>query len=233
VSRGHLARAALSGGFVRLARVDPELEQPPEAFARLGLLVARVRVARQVVRHEPYRVVDSSPAVAAEVALVLGERPQTLHIRTVGRPPDDTGTLRAVTTKARVLQFDVSVDRDRTSRSGLGGAAIPMDDGWWAEHLVLAGLARCTLTSLDYHAHRANLTSAGSASARGVVTQRESDGRYAFVDFEVTLDVELEPVPDEESVLELISKAERDCFVGSSLTARPRYAWTVNGEALP
>jgi organic hydroperoxide reductase OsmC/OhrA len=138
-----------------------------------------------------------------------------------------------VSTKARVITFDVSVDRHRTSHSGLGGEGIPMDDAWWAEHLVLAGLARCTLTSLDYHAHRANLASGGSATARGVVTQRESDGRYAFVDFEVDLDVELEPQPDEESVLELVSKAERDCFVGSSLTAKPRYAWTVNGEVLP
>jgi organic hydroperoxide reductase OsmC/OhrA len=108
-----------------------------------------------------------------------------------------------------------------------------MDDAWWAEHLVLAGLARCTLTSLDYHAHRANLTATGSANARGVVTKRASDGRFAFVEFEVQLDVELEPEPDEEAVLELVSKAERDCFVGSSLTARPRYAWTVNGKTLP
>ena len=136
-------------------------------------------------------------------------------------------------TTPRVLTFDVRVDPERRSWSGLGGEGIPMDDAWWAEHLVLAGLARCTLASLDYHAHRADLTSAGSATARGVVTKRESDGLYAFVQLEVDLNVELEPAPDEETVLELVSKAERDCFVGSSLTARPRYAWTVNGEALP
>jgi len=133
----------------------------------------------------------------------------------------------------RILSFDVSVDSDRTAHSGLGGAAIPADDAWWAEHLVLAGLARCTLTSLDYHAHRANLESAGSATARGVVTRRESDGRYAFVEVEVALDVELGPGLDEEAVLDLVAKAERDCFVGSSLTAEPRYSWTVNGEAIP
>ncbi len=132
----------------------------------------------------------------------------------------------------RLLSFDVSVDYDRTAHSGLGGAAIAADDSWWAEHLVLAGLARCTLTSLDYHAHRANLESAGSAKARGVVTKRESDGRYAFVEVEVRLDVELGPGLDEEGVLDLVSKAERDCFVGSSLTAEPRYSWTVNGEAI-
>ena len=44
----------------------------------------------------------------------------------------------------------------------------------------------------------------------------------------VELDVTLEPTPG--NVRELLSKAERDCFVGASLTARPRYRWTVNGE---
>jgi len=29
---------------------------------------------------------------------------------------------------------------------------------------------------------------------------------------------------------ELLARAQRDCFVGASLTARPRYEWRVNGE---
>ena len=132
----------------------------------------------------------------------------------------------------RVLTFDVSVDSDRAARSSLGGEPIQADDAWWAEHLLLAGLARCTLTSLDYHAHRAELESAGSAAAHGLVTKRESDGKYAFVDVEVDLDIRLEPTLAEDAVLELLSRAERDCFVGSSLTARPRYSWKVNGEVI-
>jgi organic hydroperoxide reductase OsmC/OhrA len=137
-----------------------------------------------------------------------------------------------VAVKPRVLTFDVSVDRDRTASSGLGGSAIAAEDAWWAEHLVLAGLARCTLTSLDYHAHRVGLISAGSARAHGSVTRRDSDGRYAFVELDVQLKVELDPTPDGEAVRELVAKAERDCFVGASLTAKPRYAWTVNGKDL-
>lgn len=97
---------------------------------------------------------------------------------------------------------------------------------------MLAGLARCTLTSLDYHAHRAGLISTGSARAHGSVTKRDSDGRYAFVELDLQLEVELDPTPDGEAVRELVAKAERDCFVGASLTAKPRYAWTVNGEDL-
>ena len=138
-----------------------------------------------------------------------------------------------MSTRPRILTFDVTVDRDRVGRSALGGSTVERDEAWWAEHLLLLGLTRCTLTSLDYHAHRMGLASAGSGAAHGVVTKRESDGRYAFVDFEVDLDVELDPAPDETSTLELISKAERDCFVGNSLTPKPRYRWTVNGEKIP
>ena len=52
--------------------------------------------------------------------------------------------------------------------------------------------------------------------------------RYAFVRIKVEVDVTLEPKPP--SFRELLAKAERDCFVGASLTAKPRYRWTVNGE---
>ena len=62
------------------------------------------------------------------------------------------------------------------------------------------------------------------------MTQRDTDGRYAFVRIKVELDVTVEPRPP--NVRELIAKAERDCFVGASLTAKPRYRWTVNGEEL-
>jgi uncharacterized OsmC-like protein len=59
---------------------------------------------------------------------------------------------------------------------------------------------------------------------------RDTDGRYAFIRIKVEVDVTLEPKP--QSIRELLAKAERDCFVGASLTAKPRYRWTVNGEEL-
>jgi len=133
----------------------------------------------------------------------------------------------------RVLEFDVSVDRDRVARSALGGDALPRQAEWWAEHFVLAGLVRCTLASMDYAARRAGMNSTGSGSAHGVVTKRESDGRYAFVEIEATLDVQLAPAPDREFVPQLVAKAEAGCFVGNSLAVEPRYRWIVNGEELP
>ena len=71
-----------------------------------------------------------------------------------------------------------------------------------------------------------------SASGHGVVTRREADGRFAFVDLRVDLDVVLEGPPPPEQIRELIAKGERDCFVGASLTAEPGYHWTVNGKEL-
>ncbi|MBA3433199.1 MAG: hypothetical protein H0U08_03800, partial [Actinobacteria bacterium] len=98
-------------------------------------------------------------------------------------------------TKPRVLELDVAIDRDRTARSALGGSPIPPEDAWSAEHLVLAALVRCTLTSLDYHLRRAGLTASGSGQARGVVTRRDADGLYGFVEIEARYDIELEHVP--------------------------------------
>jgi organic hydroperoxide reductase OsmC/OhrA len=101
---------------------------------------------------------------------------------------------------------------------------------WTPEHLLLASLARCSLTSFNYHARRAGLDPAASASARGVVTRRDDDGRFAFVELEVEAHVSVEPTPDPDAVRELVAKGERDCFVGASLAIEPRYRWIVNGQ---
>jgi organic hydroperoxide reductase OsmC/OhrA len=137
-----------------------------------------------------------------------------------------------MTTTPQVHEFDVTVDADRTARSALGGSAVPTEPEWWAEHLMLAGLVRCTLTSLDHHVRRAELEATGAGSAHGIVTKRDEDGCYALVDVEVQLDVELTPTPDPDAVRELLARAERGCFVGNSLVATPRYSWTVNGEVV-
>jgi organic hydroperoxide reductase OsmC/OhrA len=133
-----------------------------------------------------------------------------------------------VATTAKSFSYAVSLDDEGDARSDDGGPVLEHDEAWSPEHLVLTGLARCTLTSLRYHAKRIDVTVGGSAAATGTVTQRETDGRYAFVRIKVELDVTLDPAPAD--VRELLSKAERDCFVGSSLTAKPRYRWTVNGQ---
>jgi organic hydroperoxide reductase OsmC/OhrA len=110
--------------------------------------------------------------------------------------------------------------------------ALEPDPDWTPEHLVLAGLGRCTLKSLAFHAERRSISSSGEAAAAGVVEKREDDGRYAFAEIECGLDVELDPAPESEQLTELLDLAERDCFVGASLTAKPRYEWRVNGAVV-
>jgi organic hydroperoxide reductase OsmC/OhrA len=135
-----------------------------------------------------------------------------------------------VPTSPRVLQFDIAVDRAGDARSALGGSPIPREPEWWPEHLVLAGLVRCTLASLDYSARRAGVTVASSGSAHGVVTKRDEDGLHAFVEIETTLDVQVTPMLDDDGLRGLLARAEHGCFVSNSLTARPRHRWIVNGE---
>lgn len=131
--------------------------------------------------------------------------------------------------RAKQFSYAITVERDgRIGAEGLSPLAPP--DGWSPEHLLLAGVVRCTLTSLRYHADRVDIDYVATGSAEGRITKRESDGRYAFVEIDVELELELEPEPPAEELEALLQKAERDCFVGASLIARPQYRWKVNGR---
>ena len=130
-----------------------------------------------------------------------------------------------------VKEFRYVVVQDRAGRiSADGESELELATAWTPEHLVLAGLVRCTLESLRYHARRVGADFVARATGSARVTKREGDGRYAFVELAVDLDLELEPEPEELGAL--CEKAERDCFVGASLTVEPAYRWRVNGRAL-
>jgi uncharacterized OsmC-like protein len=133
---------------------------------------------------------------------------------------------------AKAKEFRYAIGLDRTGRvTADGHSPLDLDPAWTPEHLVLAGLIRCTLQSLRFHAtpKEIDFVASGSASAR--VTRRSDDGRYAFVDIDVELELELAPAPPGEELDALLAKAERDCFVGASLKPSPRYRWRVNGTA--
>ncbi len=133
-----------------------------------------------------------------------------------------------MSTRARSFDYAVELDDTWEARSERGGTGVPSDEEHWApEHLVLAGLARCSLTSLRYHCRRAGVELTSQASAHGTVTRRDEDGRFAFVEIAVEADVAFDPKPDEATVADLLMKGERDCFVGASLTAPPTYDWRV------
>jgi len=132
---------------------------------------------------------------------------------------------------AKRFEYAASLDAEGRLLAG-GEAPLVPGEAWTPEHLVLAGLMRCTLKSLNFHADREGVSVRGGAAAEGIVAKREDDGRYAFVEIECGLDIELEPLPQGDKLGELLDLAERDCFVGASLKPSPRYEWRVNGEVV-
>lgn len=133
--------------------------------------------------------------------------------------------------RAKEFRYAVGLGADGAVSTESGASLVPGSE-WTPEHLLLAGLVRCSLDSLRHHAGRAGVRLAASiGGASAVVTRRESDGRYAVVEATVELSVQLAPEPAPDAVAGLLEKAERDCFVGASLTAKPSYRWIVNGRA--
>ena len=127
--------------------------------------------------------------------------------------------------RPKEFRYAVELDRGGTV-SADGTTPLDLPDEWTPEHLVLAGLVRCTIESLRFHAEREGIDFVASGSASGFVTKREPNDRYAFVEVDVELEVRLEPQPADRDGL--FALAERDCFVGASLTTKPRYRWRVS-----
>ncbi len=137
-----------------------------------------------------------------------------------------------VATRAKVLEYEAAIDtRGQVSAEACPPFSLP--DEWNAEHLLLAALLRCSLSSVRHHANRLGIQARGGGRAAGTITKRELDERYAFVEVEAVLDLELEPEPDAGELRELLAKAERDCFISASLALAPRYVWRVNGAHVP
>jgi organic hydroperoxide reductase OsmC/OhrA len=160
-------------------------------------------------------------AVATGVALGFGKRAEAPH------DPQRMG-LSGRQNPAVAREFRYTVDLGETLRTEDG---TPLGDSvsWTPEHLLLAALIRCTLKSLDFHARRAgNAVASERATGRALFTKRGSDGRYAAAEIDLELAVELRTQPGEDELRDLLAKAERDCFIGASLTVKPRYDWTVS-----
>jgi organic hydroperoxide reductase OsmC/OhrA len=132
--------------------------------------------------------------------------------------------------RAKELRYavDLTAGGELTEENGV---VLDAPAAWSPEHLLLAALVRCSLKSLRFHAERKGVeVRSASGSSGTLVTRREADERYALVETDVELDVELAPEPEPAALDELLALAERDCFIGSSLTAKPSYRWLVNGR---
>jgi hypothetical protein len=85
------------------------------------------------------------------------------------------------------------------------------------------------VTSLAYHARRLSVDTSAAAEASGAVAPRD-DGSWGLIDIECRIDAELHPRPPGEPLRGLLRRAEAGCFVGASLSPKPIYHWTVNGD---
>ncbi len=132
------------------------------------------------------------------------------------------------TVKSKAFTYEVAVDR--AGRLSAEDEFVDIGDEWTADHLLLAAVVRCSIASLAFHARRSDLDFVASGSARGTVAKPEGEERYRFVEIDARIEVELDPPLEGVALAELLAKAERDCFVGSSLRDKPSYAWRVNGR---
>jgi organic hydroperoxide reductase OsmC/OhrA len=133
-----------------------------------------------------------------------------------------------LTVRAKHFEYWITLDED-----GLKADGQPMQlADASAEHLLLAGLARCSISSLAYFADQRNVEVRTSAYAAGTVSRRGEDDRYGFTDIECRMEVELDGELDDASLRSLLQSAEWGCFVGASLRPAPRYKWRVNGRNL-
>ncbi len=133
-----------------------------------------------------------------------------------------------MTVRAKHFEYWITLDDD-----GLTADGQPMQLAEAsAEHLLLAGLARCSISSLVYFARQRNVEADASAYASGTVTRREDDDRYGFTNIECRMDVRLDGELGDDELRTLLQSAEWGCFVGASLRPAPRYKWRVNGRDL-
>jgi organic hydroperoxide reductase OsmC/OhrA len=126
---------------------------------------------------------------------------------------------------AKTFEYAVEVDGGGRMTIPGGGQFVP-PEGWSADHLLLAALVRCSMDAFAYHARRGGHEVAASGSAHGTITKSGDDNRYRFVSIAVRIDAQLTPRTNETD--DLVAKAQRDCFVGASLTVKPEYEWHVS-----
>jgi organic hydroperoxide reductase OsmC/OhrA len=89
------------------------------------------------------------------------------------------------------------------------------DDRWSPEHIFLAHCEHNDLEVREY-----------SARATGSIERREDDRRYAFTDVKVVVHARMAP-GQAGPARDLTEKAERDCFITASTTARIDNDWRI------
>jgi organic hydroperoxide reductase OsmC/OhrA len=130
----------------------------------------------------------------------------------------------------RAKHFEYWITLDEGGTLSAEGRPTELGEDVAAEHLLLAALARCSLSSLAYFARQKGVEAHGAAFATGTVTRRDEDDRYGFTDIECRMEIELHGSLADDELKPLLESAEWGCFVGASLDPAPRYQWRVDGR---
>ena len=130
--------------------------------------------------------------------------------------------------KAKELHFEVGLDAYGRAAASRTARRSRYRSGWTAEHLLLAALVRCSLESLRYVARRMGIEvseTSGAASAVGDAPRkrrplrgRQRRGRTGG---------HARTEADHRRADRAARAAERGCFIGTSLAAKPSYRWNI------
>ena len=101
------------------------------------------------------------------------------------------------------------------------------DDRWSPEHLFLASLESCMMLSFLAHCIHNDLEVLEySAETSGSIERRSDDQRYAFSHVDMVVRARM-AAGQAAAARGLTAKAERDCFISASTTARVVTAWRI------
>ena len=142
--------------------------------------------------------------------------------------PSPTEVLNYTQPRERAATATETRTRRAGRRRGHTRADRPVN---FPTHGPLAALTRCALSSLRYSARRAGIEVTASSGARGVVSRRESDGRFAFTSIELTMTLSAPPDLSADRLAALRHHTARGCFIGASLISQPTYTWKNAGPA--
>ena len=98
---------------------------------------------------------------------------------------------------------------------------------WSPEHLFLASLESCMMLSFLAHCIHNDLEVLEySAETSGSIERRSDDQRYAFSHVDMAVRARM-AAGQAAAARGLTAKAERDCFISASTTARVVTAWRI------
>lgn len=134
------------------------------------------------------------------------------------------------TARAATHSFEVALQWDRSSQSGIirTGNRMPVlfaappefngtDTVWSPEHLLIASVSSCYLTTFNYFANLLKVDLKDIRVKASVEIEKVAGGGFWAKSFRLYPEIEFPNTPDPHVVDNLLSKAKRYCIVSNSV----------------